>query len=75
MGNGLTRPSVAEYVVPELHPWWSEEVMKKTETSAKVNDGLFGFSCERRKVDSGEDSLKPKRFRSCTWPTFIVSRI
>src|SRR6476620_3706216 len=34
---------VAEYVVPELHPWWSEEVMKKTETPAKLVTVYLAF--------------------------------
>jgi len=34
---------VAEYVVPELHPWWSEEVMKKTETPQKLMTVYLAF--------------------------------
>jgi uncharacterized protein YciI len=34
---------VAEYVVPELHPWWSEEVMKKTETPEKLMTAYLAF--------------------------------
>ena len=34
---------VAERVVPELHPWWSEDVMKKTETPQKWMTAYLAF--------------------------------
>jgi uncharacterized protein YciI len=34
---------VAQHVVPELHPWWSEDVMKKTETPQKMMTAYLAF--------------------------------
>jgi uncharacterized protein YciI len=34
---------VAEHVVPELHPWWAEDVMKKTETPQKMTTAYIAF--------------------------------
>ena len=34
---------VAEHVVPELHPWWAEDVMKKTETPQKMVTAYLAF--------------------------------
>jgi len=34
---------VAQHVVPELHPWWSEDVMKKTETPQKMVTAYLAF--------------------------------
>src|SRR5262245_53729144 len=34
---------VAELVVPELHPWWAEDVMKKTETPQKMMTAYLAF--------------------------------
>jgi len=34
---------IAEYVVPEMHPWWSEEVMKKTDTPQKFMTVYLAF--------------------------------
>ena len=34
---------VAEHVVAELHPWWSEDVMKKTETPQKLMTAYLAF--------------------------------
>jgi uncharacterized protein YciI len=34
---------VAQHVVPELHPWWSEDVMKKTETPEKMMTAYLAF--------------------------------
>lgn len=34
---------IAEYVVPELHPWWSEDVMKKPETPLKLTTAYLAF--------------------------------
>ena len=34
---------VAEHVVPELHPWWAEDVMKKTETPQKMMTAYLAF--------------------------------
>lgn len=37
-------PSVAGgYLVPELHPWWSEDVMKKTSTPTKLMTAYLAF--------------------------------
>jgi uncharacterized protein YciI len=32
-----------EHVVPELHPWWSEDVMKKTTTPQKLTMAYLAF--------------------------------
>jgi uncharacterized protein YciI len=34
---------VAQHVVPELHPWWAEDVMKKTETPQKMETVYLAF--------------------------------
>ena len=34
---------VAQHVVPELHPWWSEDVMKKSETPQKMMTAYLAF--------------------------------
>jgi uncharacterized protein len=34
---------VAEHAVPELHPWWSEDVMKKTESPQKLMTAYLAF--------------------------------
>lgn len=34
---------VAEHLVPELHPWWSEDVMKKTTLPAKLTTAYLAF--------------------------------
>jgi len=34
---------VAEHLVPELHPWWSEDVMKKTTTPTKLTTAYLAF--------------------------------
>ena len=34
---------VAQHVVPELHPWWAEDVMKKTETPQKLETVYLAF--------------------------------
>ncbi len=31
------------YLVPELHPWWSEDVMKKTATPTKLTTAYLAF--------------------------------
>lgn len=37
-------PSViAEHLVPELHPWWSEDVMKKLATPVKLTTAYLAF--------------------------------
>lgn len=37
-------PAVAGgYLVPEFHPWWSEDVMKKTTTPAKLTTAYLAF--------------------------------
>jgi uncharacterized protein YciI len=40
----MADPAVAAgYIVPELHPWWSEDVMKKTETPQKFMTVYLAF--------------------------------
>jgi uncharacterized protein YciI len=40
----MADPAVAaEYVVPELHPWWAEDVMKKTTTPDKLTTVYLAF--------------------------------
>lgn len=40
----MADPAVAAgYFVPELHPWWSEDVMKKTETPQKMMTVYLAF--------------------------------
>ena len=40
----MADPAVAAgYFVPELHPWWSEDVMKKTSTPQKMMTAYLGF--------------------------------
>src|SRR5688572_11791984 len=34
---------VAEHLVPELHPWWSEDVMKKTTTPTRLTTAYLAF--------------------------------
>ena len=34
---------VAQHVVPELHPWWAEDVMKKTQTPQKMETAYLAF--------------------------------
>jgi uncharacterized protein YciI len=34
---------IAQHVVPELHPWWAEDVMKKTETPQKMMTAYLAF--------------------------------
>ena len=34
---------VAQHVVPELHPWWAEDVMKKTATLQKLETVYLAF--------------------------------
>ena len=34
---------IAEYFVPELHPWWSEDVMKKPVTPLKLTTAYLAF--------------------------------
>lgn len=37
-------PAVAgQFLVPELHPWWSEDVMKKTSTPTKLTTAYLAF--------------------------------
>ena len=40
----MSDPAVAAgYFVPELHPWWSEDVMKKTSTPQKMMTAYLAF--------------------------------
>jgi uncharacterized protein YciI len=40
----MADPAVeAQHVVPELHPWWSEDVMKKTQTPEKMMTAYIAF--------------------------------
>ena len=43
-GWAMADPAVvAGHVVPELHPWWSEDVMKKTDTPEKLMTAYLAF--------------------------------
>ena len=40
----MADPAVAGgHIIPELHPWWSEDVMKKTETPQKLMTAYLAF--------------------------------
>jgi uncharacterized protein YciI len=45
----MSDPAVgAGYFIAEMHPWWSEDVMKKIGKPDKMTTAYLAFSCARR---------------------------